>query len=141
MQTQGTQAALICGFACTESWAIEMWNTQYTPWWLITCYYVTNIVSLICTMYCVMNATLVSVLGPTFALNGPRGSMQESVKAMKEEVGEAHPDYKDKAATQTHPPLLSALTSLPPLSLELPLSASVRSSRYGSLPLSRRLFL
>ena len=81
----GTQAALICGFAASESWALEKWNTQYTPWWLIICYYITNIVSLICEMYCVMNATLVSVLGPTFALNGPQGSMHESVKAMKEE--------------------------------------------------------
>ena len=36
-------------------------------------------------MYCVMNATLVSVLGPTFALNGPKGSMHESVQYMKEE--------------------------------------------------------
>ena len=35
--------------------------------------------------YNVTVATLVSVLGPTFALNGPQGSMHESVKAMKEE--------------------------------------------------------
>lgn len=45
----------------------------------------TNITSLLCEMYCVMNATLVSVLGPTFALNGPKGSMHEAVKSMKEE--------------------------------------------------------
>lgn len=28
LQAIGTQAALICGFAASESWAMEKWNTQ-----------------------------------------------------------------------------------------------------------------
>jgi hypothetical protein len=35
--------------------------------------------------YCVLSSTFVSVLGPTYALNGPVGSMHVAVKAMKEE--------------------------------------------------------
>ncbi|GMI53853.1 hypothetical protein ScalyP_jg1352 [Parmales sp. scaly parma] len=83
LQAIGTQAALICGFAAGESFCVELSNA--TPWYLITGYYFCNVFALILEMYCVMNATLVSVLGPTFALNGPQGSMHASVKCMKEE--------------------------------------------------------
>ena len=48
-------------------------------------FFILNNLSLICEMYCVMNSTLVSVLGPTVALTGKKGSMHSAVQAMKEE--------------------------------------------------------
>ncbi|GMI35908.1 hypothetical protein TrCOL_g8670 [Triparma columacea] len=83
LQAIGTQAALICGFAAAVSYAVELAKTVHPL--LILGYYFFNTSALLFEMYCVMNATLVSVLGPTFALNGPKGSMHESVQYMKEE--------------------------------------------------------
>mmetsp|Transcript_13239 Transcript_13239/g.27013 ORF Transcript_13239/g.27013 Transcript_13239/m.27013 type:complete len:236 (-) Transcript_13239:81-788(-) len=83
LQAIGTQAALICGFAAAVSYAVELALTTNPI--LILGYYFFNTAALLFEMYCVMNATLVSVLGPTFALNGPKGSMHEAVKYMKEE--------------------------------------------------------
>ena len=40
---------------------------------------------LVLEFYCVMNSTLVSVFGPTYALNGPSGSMHIAVQSMREE--------------------------------------------------------
>jgi hypothetical protein len=55
--------------------------------WIVQAIHNGFIVSCLCLeFYCVINSTLVSVLGPTYALNGPKGSMHSSVKAMKEEV-------------------------------------------------------
>jgi hypothetical protein len=54
-------------------------------WWMAMGYYVAQTLTMVFEMYCLMTATLISVLGPTLALNGPRGSMQDSVAAMKEE--------------------------------------------------------
>jgi len=48
-------------------------------------YYICQSCTMVFEMYCVMTATLISVLGPTLALNGPKGSMTDSVNAMKEE--------------------------------------------------------
>ena len=83
LQAIGTQAALILGFAAAESYAVEL--SLSTNIWYTWGYFVASTVSLVLEMYCVMTATMVSVLGPTFALNGPAGSMTEAVDAMKEE--------------------------------------------------------
>ncbi|GMI52951.1 hypothetical protein TeGR_g11188, partial [Tetraparma gracilis] len=94
LQAIGTQAALILACAAGESYAVEKFNVlnvdEYedlngTMWWIAMGYYLCQTLTLVFEMYCVMTATLVSVLGPTLALNGPRGSMHDSVKAMKEE--------------------------------------------------------
>ena len=83
LQAIGTQAALILGFAATESYAVEISSTanKFFAWG----YYLCSTISLVSEMYCVMTATMVSVLGPTFALNGPTGSMNEAVDSMKSE--------------------------------------------------------
>ena len=83
LQAIGTQAALILGFAAAESYAVEL--TSKTNGWLAIGYYVMTTISLVLEMYCVMSGTMVCVLGPTFALNGPSGSMHEAVESMKEE--------------------------------------------------------
>jgi hypothetical protein len=81
LQAIGTQAALISGFAIGSSIImVEKTNSV-----LYFGYIMSNTFCLISEMYCVMNSTLVSVLGPTVALTGKKGSMHESVKAMKEE--------------------------------------------------------
>lgn len=93
LQAISTQAALICGFAAAESFAVEYarkavsqtMNAGSFPWMLHLLYFATTTLSLACEFYCLMNSTLVCVLGPTFALNGPVGSMHEAVFLMKEE--------------------------------------------------------
>ena len=87
LQAVGTQAALIAGFSittiCCDS-LIEKTNEDY-HWTLQCIYYLTAVGSLCFEFYCVTSSTLVSVLGPTYALNGPKGSMHTAVRAMKEE--------------------------------------------------------
>jgi hypothetical protein len=79
----GTQAALVCGFAVAQNYCVELAHTTYPV--LLVMYYVTNTACLILEFYCIMNSTMVCVLGPTMALNGPTGSMHQSVSSMKEE--------------------------------------------------------
>ena len=86
LQSIGTQASLITGFAVTialSSDLISITNTCHPLIQLL--HYGTIITCLSLEFYCVQNSTLVSVFGPTYALNGPRGSMHSAVKAMKEE--------------------------------------------------------
>jgi len=83
LQAIGTQAALVCGFAVAQNYCVELSHT--THWFLILGYYLSNTACLVIEFYCIMNSTLVCVLGPTYALNGPTGSMNAAVRSMKEE--------------------------------------------------------
>ncbi|GMH51877.1 hypothetical protein TrRE_jg7812 [Triparma retinervis] len=87
LQAIGTQAALICGLSISTQLSDSMIAfTNDEEHWIIQVLHNGFIVSCLCLeFYCVINSTLVSVLGPTYALNGPKGSMHSSVKAMKEE--------------------------------------------------------
>lgn len=83
LQAIGTQAALVCAFAVGQNYCVELADSTWAPF--IIAYYTSNTLCLVLEFYCIMNSTMVCVLGPTFALNGPSGSMHEAVKAMKEE--------------------------------------------------------
>ncbi|GMI46417.1 hypothetical protein TrCOL_g11200 [Triparma columacea] len=87
LQAIGTQAALICGLSISTQLSDSMIAfTNDKEHWIVQAIHNGFIVSCLCLeFYCVINSTLVSVLGPTYALNGPKGSMHSSVKAMKEE--------------------------------------------------------
>ena len=93
LQAIGTQAALIAGFAvttlmCDSSIGFANGNPggPHDIHWTVQIVYSAATMSCLCfEFYCVMSSTLVSVLGPTYALNGPKGSMHVAVKAMKEE--------------------------------------------------------
>jgi hypothetical protein len=84
LQAIGTQAALVSGFALGSNVIGIMLENGAHPL-MQGAFFTFNNLSLVCEMYCVMNSTLVSVLGPTVALTGKKGSMHESVRAMKEE--------------------------------------------------------
>lgn len=85
----GTQAALIAGFASSVllcdsliSFAADETKVHKA---LEIMYYSSTTTCLVLEFFCVMNSTLVSVFGPTYALNGPSGSMHIAVTAMREE--------------------------------------------------------
>jgi hypothetical protein len=87
LQAIGTQAALICGLSMSAQLSDSMIAfTNDKEHWLVQVAHHGFIVACLCLeFYCVINSTFVSVLGPTYALNGPKGSMHSAVKAMKEE--------------------------------------------------------
>ena len=87
LQAVGTQAALIAGFSVTVMLCDSLigFTNNQQHWTIQVTYYGSAMTCLCLEFYCVVNSTLVSVLGPTYALNGPRGSMPQSVRAMKEE--------------------------------------------------------
>ncbi len=86
--TVGTQAALIAGFSIAVLMGDELIrisngdNIHMVSQALL---YSFAMLTLCFQFYCVLCSTLVSVLGPTYALNGPKGSMHSAVRAMKEE--------------------------------------------------------
>ena len=59
---------------------------ESTPIVVSYVYYALATTCLGAEMYCLTNATLCTVLGPTLALNGPRGSMHAAVQGMYQEV-------------------------------------------------------
>lgn len=89
LQSIGTQAALIAGFACSvllcDSLIVFSKDTEQVHQALEILYYTSTTSCLVLEFYCVMNSTLVSVYGPTYALNGPAGSMHIAVACMREE--------------------------------------------------------
>ena len=78
----GTQAALMFGFGLGMFAEVP----ESTPIVVSYVYYALATVCLGAEMYCLTNATLCTVLGPTLALNGPRGSMHAAVQGMYQEV-------------------------------------------------------
>jgi hypothetical protein len=77
-----TQAALLAGFAFG---ALQPSNGDYSFWNIML--QICVIVTLSAEMYVVCNGMLVTVLGPTLALNGPKGSMERAVFLMRRERG------------------------------------------------------
>mmetsp|Transcript_559 Transcript_559/g.985 ORF Transcript_559/g.985 Transcript_559/m.985 type:complete len:219 (+) Transcript_559:242-898(+) len=86
LQAVGTQAALITGFAITIVMSSDLIQATNEASHLVQVVHYATAVSCLCLeFYCVQNSTMVSVFGPTYALNGPKGSMHSAVRAMKEE--------------------------------------------------------
>lgn len=77
----GTMAALMFGFGV--AWFAEV--PSGTPIIVQYIYYSMATICVSAEMYCLANATLCTVLGPTLALNGPRGSMHAAVADMYQE--------------------------------------------------------
>lgn len=77
----GTQAALLFGFAVGFVSDVP----KGTPYWLQHIYYAIAFVCLGSNMYCLLMATLCTILAPTLALTGPKGSIQTAVTGMYEE--------------------------------------------------------
>lgn len=77
----GTMAALMFGFGV--AWFVEVPSGTHIAVQYI--YYAMATICVAAEMYCLANATLCTVLGPTLALNGPRGAMHAAVFGMYEE--------------------------------------------------------
>ena len=83
LSSLATQAALLAGFAFG---ALQPYDTDNDSFWNV-CLQLFVIVTLGAEMYVVCNGMLVTVLGPTLALNGPKGSMERAVYLMRRERG------------------------------------------------------
>lgn len=85
LQAIGTTATLIAGFAVSTVFSDQLLQVSANNSIFQGVTFFFNYTTLGFNFYCVICSTLVSVLGPTYALNGPKGSMHAAVSAMKEE--------------------------------------------------------
>jgi hypothetical protein len=86
LNTLSTQAALLCGF----SFAVLSTDNTDAPDGMefpVFCLQVFTTVTVGAEMYVVCNGMLTTILGPTLALNGPKGSMEKAVFLMRKHRG------------------------------------------------------
>lgn len=78
----GTQSAFMFGFG-VGMFSVDI--PEGTPKYLTYLYYAFATICLGAEMYCLSNSTLCTILAPTIALNGPRGSVHAAVSGMYQE--------------------------------------------------------